>query len=248
MTPAPHPLRIVADAIALEPLVLDAQAFCSPLPVQHYGTVYEDAAIGLAVGIWDTTTMQEAFGPYPGDEFITVLDGRFAMVDAMGGPLVAAHAGDSVTFRSGVPSSWKQTGYLRKVYLTLHAPDSATPAISATGGGFCVLEPGDLPQGSPDADGATRAVIFRNDAGTMTVTLCSFPAMKLPPATGPCHQLIRVLCGEVALSGALAPVETFGPNDHVFLPKGTTCAMAMAAGTVAIFVNVTTGPTIAGIV
>lgn len=84
--------RIDPDALALGPLDLDPDAFQSPLPVQNYHLIFEDKAIGLAVGIWDTTTMQEAFGPYPGDEFITVLDGGFAMVDAAGKAHASARA------------------------------------------------------------------------------------------------------------------------------------------------------------
>ena len=100
MTRAPRPIRIDPDRLALEPLDLDPKAFQSPLPQQNYAPIFEDEAIGLAVGIWDTTTMQEAFGPYPGDEYITVLDGGFAMVDGSDTPIATAGTGDSVTFRS----------------------------------------------------------------------------------------------------------------------------------------------------
>ena len=239
MTHAPQPIRIDPETIDLRPLDLDPAGFQSPLPVQHYSLIYEDAAIGLAVGIWDTTTMQEAFGPYPGDEYITVLDGGFAMVDAAGGTLAAAQAGDSVTFRNGAPSSWKQKGYLRKVYLTLQDPKGTTPALASAKGGFCVLDRARAPQGSPDADGVTREVVFRNDAGTMTVTLCVFPARILPPAPCPSHRLIRVLAGAITLTGPATPPDRFDAGTHVFLPKGTTCAWETGAGTVAIFVDVT---------
>ena len=113
MTQVPRPIRIDPDHLDLHLLELDPDSFQSPLPVQNYALVYEDEAIGLAVGIWDTTTMQEAFGPYPGDEYITVLDGGFTMVDAAQAPIVSARAGDSVTVRNGAPSGWKQDGYLR---------------------------------------------------------------------------------------------------------------------------------------
>ncbi len=72
-------IRIDPDALTLEPLDLDPAAFQSPLPEQNHHLVFKDAAIGLAAGIRDTTTMQEAFGPCPGDEFITVLDGTFTL-------------------------------------------------------------------------------------------------------------------------------------------------------------------------
>ena len=54
--------------------------FQSELPVQHKHIYYEDDALGLEVGVWDTTSMQEVFGPYPGDEFMWVLEGKVIMV------------------------------------------------------------------------------------------------------------------------------------------------------------------------
>jgi uncharacterized cupin superfamily protein len=235
----PRPLPIRPDALELQPLELDPEGFQSPLPVQHYAVVFEDDAIGLAVGIWDTTTMQEAFGPYPGDEFITVLDGHFAMVDAAGQSLATAGEGDSVTFRNGVPSSWKQDGYLRKIYLTLQDPTGAVPDIISAEGGFRVIDPASPPLGAPNPDGTLREMIFRNDAGTMTVTRYAFPAQSLPAAPCPSHRLIRVLQGTLTLTVPLSPPDAFGAGDHVFLPKGTACAMDIAAGTVVVIVDVT---------
>jgi uncharacterized cupin superfamily protein len=239
MTPAPRPIRIDPEHVTLEPLDLDPAGFQSPLPVQHYALVFADEDIGLAVGIWDTTTMQEAFGPYPGDEYITVVQGRFAMVDAAGRPLATARAGDSVTFRNGAPSSWKQDGYLRKVYLTLQDPKVATPATASAAGAFQVLDGASLPHGTADADGVARKVIFRNDAGTMTVTLCGFPAHALPLAPCPTHRLVRVLSGAITLTGATFPPDRFDAGAHVFVPKGTTCGWEFAAGTVAVITDVT---------
>lgn len=239
MTQAPRPIRIDADQFSLDALDLDPAGFQSALPVQHYALIFEDEDIGLAVGIWDTTTMQEVFGPYPGDEFITVLDGHFAVVDAPGQILAAAKAGDSVTFRNGTPSSWKQDGYLRKIYLTLQGPTGAVPDIISAEGGFRVIDPASPTKGTPDADGTLREMIFRNDAGTMTVTRYAFPAQSLPAAPCPCHRLIRVLQGTLTLTVPLSAPDAYGAGDHVFVPKGTACAMDMAAGTVAVIVDVT---------
>jgi uncharacterized cupin superfamily protein len=239
VTTLPRLIRIDADTLALQPLELDPRDFQSPLPVQNYHSIFEDEDIGLALGIWDTTTMQEAFGPYPTDEYVTVLDGHFAMVDAAGEPIATAQAGDSVTFRCGVPSSWKQQGYLRKIYLTLPGPEAETLAAASAESGFRVVGPGRAPLGRPDADGVTREVIFRNDAGTMTVTLSAFPAQTLPSAPCPAHRLIRVLKGGITLTEVASRPETFGPGAHVFLPQGTACAWATDFGTIVVSVDVT---------
>ena len=235
MNKAPQPIRIDPDTINLEPLELEPEAFQSPLPIQHCGLIFEDEEIGLAVGISDTTTMQEAFGPYPGDEYITVLDGAFAMVNATGEMLAAARAGDSVTFRNGAPCSWKQDGYLRKVYLTLQDPTGLMPEIALAEGAFRLLDPACAPRGDPTGDGVTREVIFRNDAGTMTVALCTFPDRSLPLGPCPVHRLISE---EISLTGPATPPDRFDAASHVFLPKGATCAWEAMEGTVAVIVDV----------
>ena len=59
-------LRLDANGLGgrgLQPIDLDPADFQSPLPQQHWDICFSDTAIGLNVGVWDTTTMQEAFGP-----------------------------------------------------------------------------------------------------------------------------------------------------------------------------------------
>lgn len=226
----PGILRIDPDRAVMERLELDPADFQSPLPVHHHHAIFEDAGIGLAVGIWDTTTMQEAFGPYPGDEFITVLDGRFAMVDGAGGTLAQAGAGDRVTFRNAIPASWKQEGYLRKIYLTLAPPGTEPPAIESAAGGVRVLPPGPL------AEGEART-LHRNDAGTMTVTLCTHAETALPAEDTAAHELCRVLSGEMVLTDARG-AQVLRAGDHVFLPAGLTLARVTRAGTTACHVHV----------
>ena len=70
--------------IGLKKMKLDPADFQSDLPEQHLHVYFEAESLGLRVGVWTTTPMQEAFGPYPGDEFMWVLEGRVAMVDADG--------------------------------------------------------------------------------------------------------------------------------------------------------------------
>ncbi len=63
---------------------LEPESFQSEIPTQHIHVYYEDETLGLSVGVWDTTSMQETFGPYPGDEFMWVLEGQVSMVDGDG--------------------------------------------------------------------------------------------------------------------------------------------------------------------
>ncbi|MCX7289311.1 MAG: cupin domain-containing protein [Rhodobacterales bacterium] len=203
----------------LQPLTLDPADFQSPLPVQHVHEYFGDEEAGLSVGVWDTTSMQEAFGPYPGDEFILVLEGAFAMVDGKGGA-VTARAGDSVTFRNGIPTSWKQDGYLKKIYLTWRAPGVPPPAIDSAEGGVTVLA-------TPLQAGE---VVFRNDTGNMTVRHFAADTLGEPFSATDAHELVQVLQGEVQITEHLGATQTFGAGEVAFIPRGTICAWAARLG------------------
>ena len=249
-------IYIDPNAVTLMPLDLDPATFQSSLPDQHYHLLFADAAIGLAVGIWDTTTMQEAFGPYPGDEFVTILDGRFAIVDGTG-HAVTGGPGQSACIQNGIPVSWTQDGYLRKIYLTLQRPDCEPLALASADGGVIVLDPAGAKYASHASPGhaglghaglgaadeqlhgsRSRQVLFRNDLGTLCVTECQWPEVETPVCKSPAHQLLRVLSGQITLTDPHGVSTTCGPDSHVFLPGGTLCKWLIADGTVAWHVEV----------
>jgi uncharacterized cupin superfamily protein len=230
----PSSLRVILldpagpDGSGLEPLELDPADFQSPLPAQNYHLYFEDAAMGLSVGIWDTTTMQEAFGPYPTDEFILVIEGSFAMIDGKG-DAVTASAGDSVCFQQGIPTSWKQEGYLRKVYLTLCDPEADLPVTDSVKGGVIVLQ-------RPPAGNET--LVFRNEPGTMEVWHMAPGTLCQPTATATAHALFQVLAGSVEVSEPSGALQRFGPGQVFFVPQGTAHAMAASGGFAAYRVSV----------
>lgn len=222
-------IRLEANGLAgqgLEAMKLDPADFHSTLPRQNVYVHFTDPELGLNVGVWDTTSMQEAFGPYPGDEFIVVLDGAFAMIDS-GGRGVPAHKGQSVVFRNGVPVSWMQPGYLKKFYITLLDPKAPTPQISNAEGGVIALDP-DLKLTDEDeitySDSGTKQrdrVVFTNDAGTMSVGLWDTEVMTSELYPFPYHEFAQVLDGSVTITGEDGSSETFGAGDAFFIPKGT---------------------------
>jgi uncharacterized cupin superfamily protein len=216
-------IRIDANGppgIGLQPLDLDQEDFQSALPVQHVHEYFGDAEAGLSVGVWDTTTMQEAFGPYPGDEFIIVLEGSFAMVDGKGGA-VPATKGQSVCFRNAIPTSWKQEGYLKKVYLTWRDAAARTPVIASAEGGVIAFDP------VPLVESAEDRLIFTNDTGNMTVRTRWMPVADLPMAATPAHQLIRVVKGQVTILAPDGQSDSFAEGDIFFVPQGTVCSWSV---------------------
>lgn len=59
----------------LHEMECDPQDFASDLPTQTLHEYYNDEELGMSVGVWTTSPMQEAFGRYPGDEFVWLLEG-----------------------------------------------------------------------------------------------------------------------------------------------------------------------------
>lgn len=222
-------IRLEPDGPAgtgLQPMVLDASGFQSALPRQNVHIYFSDPALGMNVGVWDTTSMQEAFGPYPGDEFIVVLEGAFAMIDGLGRG-VPAHKGQGVIFRNGAPVSWMQPGYLKKFFITVFDANAPVPQVTEGRAGIIVLDPDesltDADETTWSASGAKQRdhVLFTNDAGTMTVGLWDTGAMDSDLVAFPSHEFVHVLEGAVEIHGADGSVETFGPGDTFFIPQGT---------------------------
>jgi uncharacterized cupin superfamily protein len=235
-------IRIEADQLRLDPLDLDPADFQSPLPAQNYRLFFSDEALGMAVGVWDTTTMQEAFGPYPGDEFIMVLDGSFAIVDADNAEVIG-QKGQSACFRNGIPVSWKQQGYLRKIYLTLLDPQAEQPQVASASGGVVVLDPriapASLGSAAPLHGSLSRAIVFQNDTGNMLVTQCSWAASQTALAALDAHELVQVLQGSVTVIDEGGEEHHFAAGSAFFVPMGTPCIWQVTDQTTAWHVAIT---------
>ncbi len=210
----------------LTALPVDPAHYLGPAPEQNAHLYFEDEALGLTAGIWDTTGMQEPVGPYPGDEFIFLIEGEFAMADASG-HAIPARAGQSAIFRNGAPMGWVQEGYLRKFFLLLNDPAEADRAHDSAEGGFIVLDPDmtltdDDPITQSDSGAKQRErVLFSGDTGKFTVGLWDTEALVTEPYPFPEHELAQVLEGEVTITHADGTAETFTAGDVFFIPAGT---------------------------
>ncbi|MDX1780827.1 MAG: cupin domain-containing protein [Thalassovita sp.] len=210
----------------------DPAGFQSPLPVQHLHVYFSDPAIGMSVGIWDTTTMQEAFGPYPGDEFIWVLNGAFEMLDGDGNAMHCPN-GSCVSFRNGAPVSWKQEGCLKKFFITYLNPNHPVPEVDTAEGAIRVLDP-DAPLEMMDntdpfeIEGEVPVqknhTEFTNDAGDFIVGTWESGPMVSRMRPFPSHEFVRMLEGEVTITEEDGSAQTFRAGDCFFVPKGTVCS------------------------
>jgi len=215
----------------LSEMDLDPVDFQSPLPTQHVHVYYSDSAIGLNIDVWDTTTMQEAFGPYPGDEFVWSLEGDFRMVHGTG-EAVSVKTDDCAYFRNAIATNWHKDGYLKKFYITYLDPNAETPNIKSAKGGAGVLDP----DAEPEIMGTTEPfeiegpvpvqknhTIFTNDANTFFVGTWESGPMISKMLPFPTHEFVRMLEGEVSIAHRDGTARTFCGGDCFFVPKGTVC-------------------------
>ena len=236
-------IRLEADGpegIDLESMQLDPAEFQSPLPEQFGHVYYEDEELGLTVGVWTTTSMQEAFGPYPGDEFMSILEGQVSMVDADGGEIMVK-AGETFYIRNAIPVSWKQVGFLRKFYMTYSNPQAPVPEIASAEGGVKILDSTALAAGMETMETTEPFVIvgdkpvqhdnllFTNDAGNMYIGMWDSTALDSEMRPFPCHEMVQLLEGEVLITEADGSSHQFVAGDAFFIPKGTVCKWQISA-------------------
>lgn len=213
----------------LRPMTLDPADFQEMPDQQNLHVYFQDSELGMSVGVWDTTPMQERFGPYPGDEFILVLDGHFDMMDTVDGTgtSVSCARGQSIIFRNGVPVSWKQHDYLKKFYITYMDPRAETPIGLSAKGGIQALDP-DLTLSDDDRtdnEGAVQRekVFFTNDHGNFEVGLWDTEAINTEMKPFPWHEFCQVLDGEVIITEEDGTSQAFRKGDVFFVPCGTVC-------------------------
>ena len=219
----------------LQKLVLDPQDFQSDLPEQFWHIYHQNGSLNLSVGVWTTTSMQEKFGPYPGDEFMFILEGQVEMIDS-GGRSTLIGEGQSFCVRNGIPVSWRQNGFLRKFFITYNPPGDVVPNDPSDEPGVFVLDSKVLSSGLEnmetyfpfDVEGKhpeqQNATLFVNDTGNMTVGRRETPSLVTVMQSFPCNEMIKILDGEIAIKEKAGRSHEFLAGDVFFVPKGTECS------------------------
>lgn len=233
----------------LTKLELSQEDFQSDLPEQHWHIYFQDEQLGLTVGVWTTTSMQEAFGPYPWDEFMIVLEGQVKLLDHENQQSIVKQ-GETFVVSKGLPVSWKQEGFCRKFFLIYDPPDAlAASAGHADGGQYILksktLEPmlkkADPQQQNIAAAGSPsrrQAVCDTKYTGNMMCGLAQDESLETAMAPSSHHELVQLLTGKVQVTEAGGHVHEFRSGDVFFLPAGTPCAWRANAPTSRFFCRV----------
>ena len=221
--------------IGLSMLDLDADDFQSDLPEQYWHLYHENMSLNLIVGVWTTTSMQEKFGPYPGDEFMCILEGQVEMIDREGGKTLIKE-GQAFCVRNGVPVSWKQNGFLRKFFITYSPQTQEGNSPSSDETGVFVLDQEELsaklqnldtpfPYGVESTQSMQKnATLFVNDTGNMRVGMWKSTPFKTVMQAFPVNEFVQLLEGEICITEQAGRKHEFSPGDVFFVPQGTICS------------------------
>lgn len=225
-----HITREGVDGRGLAPAPFDPADFESAPDSQSWALAKNDETLGLYVGVWTTAPMQEAFGPYPGDEFMLSLQGTTRLLDADGGETVV-RPGQAFCVHNAWPVSWRQDDPMRKFFMICE--DRNPPADPPTDPGVIVYQAGEPPASQASVEEGlfgAQTVLFASRSGVMTAGLASVPAHGPTPRTAEAHELLCVASGALSLAVDGGERRTIAAGEAVYIPSGLAFESVSDAG------------------
>lgn len=211
---------------------LTQDMFDSDIPVQHSHEYFTDEALGLYVGVWDTTDMIESAGPYPCDEFMWLLEGEAQIRNCRSGAVEKAVAGQPFVIPAGYECQWHQSGYLRKFFLIYENPAEPVPERPAVEG-IVIPRPDEPMQRLPSAEPfalqnpsvqQNQFISYQNHSGTFQAGTWETGPFVSNESPFPYHQLGHVIEGVLTLVDRNGLGHCFRPGETLFVPEGVLCS------------------------
>jgi uncharacterized cupin superfamily protein len=228
LSPDPEDFAKTADE-------LEAEDFSSEVPVQHTHSAYENDAIALYVGLWDTESMVETGGPYTCDEFMWLIEGECQIRNNRAGEIESVKAGTPFVIPRGYDCQWQQSGYLRKFYVISEHPGEAIPAAPAHEG--IVIPKADTMLRDIDDDApfqVTRGarpqqnVCYNDTTGRFFSGTWAAEAFESKRRPFPYNPFAYVQDGSITLTDAEAAAQAFNAGDAFFILQGVECDATVA--------------------
>jgi len=214
---------------------LTADMFESTLPTQHSHSYYEDEALGLYIGVWDTTDMVETAGPYACDEFMVLLEGKASIKNNKTGELETVENGEAFVIPKGYDCQWQQAGYLRKFYVISEHPDETIPDKPSIENivnfsesetiptGLTVKVTGDSFKMKTDKKANAGKHLYQNHNGKFFAGIWQSDALETQMQTFPRNEFIYITSGSLVCIDENNQEHKFIQGDAFFVPQGTPC-------------------------
>lgn len=200
---------------------LDSSIFESTLPTQYSHSDYKNEALGLYIGVRDSTEMTEAAVPFAYDEFMIVIEGTVEIKNNKTGEVDTIMAGESIVIPQGYDCQCHQQGYLRKFYLTYKPQEtSETPVTEHV---VYIHENSDIPW-KETSDGHRKKTLYQNNDQHFTAGVWQSNAFTTNLITFPYHEFIFINKGSLIYTDEMGVAHYFTSGDALFIPQGTRCA------------------------
>ena len=225
-------LSTAPEGFGQSPDELTSDMFISKLPVQHSYEYYEDEALGLYVGVWDTTDMIETAGPYPCDEFMCLLEGEAVIKNIKTGEKETAKAGEAFLIPKGYDCQWHQTGYLRKFYVISENPNEPVPKKPAFEGiiiphaddpldQLATAEPFLIKGRTPSQK---QHICYQDTTGKFLSGTWESDSFESESRPFPHHEFAYVKSGALSLLDEKGEEHMFITGDAFFIPENVVCS------------------------
>lgn len=190
-------------------------------PVQVSPSHYENKAIGLYIGISDSTDTLDYASPYPHDEFIFIMEGAVKVQNNQTGCIESLVAGDSFVIPNGYDYCWHQQGYLRKLYVKLEEPTIyEKPNIEKV---IYIDKSSDVPW-KDTSDGHRKKMLYQNHNQLFTSGVWQGKALNTNMIEFPYHEFILIDNGKLTCTDEMGVTHNFNCGDALFIPQGTPCS------------------------
>lgn len=213
---------------------IDPTTLVSGTPVQRGHIYHERPEQGYTAGVWDCTAMTTKIKPFGANEFIQLLEGSVTIA-VEDGEEVTMHAGETFVIPQGLRCSWKQSGSVRKYFVTFEDKSGRAHKDPAALG---VIRP----QAAGPAEGMTKIEVpnpeifisslptqydhgyFEDGTDQMFVGLWESTPFERAVVPFPRNELMCILKGSVTLTDADGTEHVFAAGDAAYVPMGTRCS------------------------
>lgn len=202
---------------------LEEGMFESAIPTQHTHSYYEDEALGLYIGVWDTTDMIETAGPYACDEFMTIIEGAVEIKNNQTGKLETIIAGESFVIPQSYDCQWQQNGYLRKFYVIYEPPEEAISESPVCEHVIYIDEKNALPW-QETSDGFKKKLQYQSHNQQFTSGVWQGNSFNTELITFPYNEFITLNQGNLICIDEEGIEHKINAGEALFVPKGARCS------------------------
>jgi uncharacterized cupin superfamily protein len=202
---------------------LEAEMFESSLPTQHTHSYYEDEALGLYIGVWDTTDMIETAAPYTCDEFMSIIEGVVEIKNNQTGKVETVMAGESFVIPQGYDCQWQQNGYLRKFYVIYEPPEEGIPDQPVCDHVIYIDEKSNLPW-QQTSDGHTKKVLHQSHNQKFTCGVWQGKGFNTGVIAFPYNEFITLKQGSLICTDEKGIEHKINAGQALFVPQGARCS------------------------